>query len=53
MNTITVRALRCGMPLVVEEMSGVRSVAVSWLVPAGVATEPADKAGLCRCGRSC
>jgi len=47
MNTITVRALRCGMPLVVEEMSGVRSVAVSWLVPAGVATEPADKAGLC------
>lgn len=47
MNKITVRTLDCGMPLVVEEMAGVRSAALSWLVPAGVATEPQGKPGLC------
>lgn len=45
MNTITVRRLECGMPLVVEQMSGVRSAALLWLVPAGVATE--DRPGQC------
>ncbi len=47
MNKITVRKLECGMPLVVEEMAGVRSAALSWLVPGGVATEPEGKQGLC------
>jgi len=47
MNRITVRTLDCGMPLVVEEMAGVRSAALSWLVPAGVATEPEARLGLC------
>jgi predicted Zn-dependent peptidase len=34
------------MPLVVEEMPGVKSAAMSWLVPAGTATEPADRQGM-------
>jgi predicted Zn-dependent peptidase len=38
--------LDCGMPLIVETMAGVRSAALSWLVPAGTATEPADRLGL-------
>ena len=46
MSTITTRTLACGMVLVVEEMTGVRSAALSWLIPAGVATEPPGKAGL-------
>lgn len=46
MNRITVRQLRCGMPLIVEQMAGVRSAGLTWLVPAGIATEPADKQGL-------
>jgi predicted Zn-dependent peptidase len=46
MNRITVRRLRCGMPLVVEEMAGVRSAALTWLIPAGMASEPAERQGL-------
>lgn len=46
MNRITVRRLACGMPLIVEEMEGVRSAGLTWLVPAGTATEPADRPGL-------
>jgi predicted Zn-dependent peptidase len=38
--------LDCGMPLLVETMAGVRSAALSWLLPAGTATEPADRLGL-------
>lgn len=34
-----VRTLSCGMPVVFEPMGGVRSVAVSWLLPAGSATD--------------
>lgn len=34
------------MPLIVERMSGVRSAAVSWLVPAGSATDPEDRQGM-------
>lgn len=44
-NPIHVRMLECGMPLLVEEMAGVRTAAVSWLVPAGNATDPCDEAG--------
>ncbi len=44
-NPIVVRMLRCGMPLLVEEMAGVRTAAVSWLLPAGNASDPAGEAG--------
>ncbi|RLS95982.1 MAG: insulinase family protein [Planctomycetota bacterium] len=44
-NPIRVRMLECGMPLLVEEMAGVRTAAVSWLVPAGNATDPEGEAG--------
>ncbi len=44
-NPILVRVLDCGMPLLVEEMAGVRTAAVSWLVPAGNATDPEGEAG--------
>ncbi|MFN0010943.1 MAG: M16 family metallopeptidase [Phycisphaerales bacterium] len=46
MNTISTITLACGMPLLVEPMSGVRSVGLTWLLPAGVATEPPDRRGL-------
>ena len=39
-NPIHVRILECGMPLLVEEMAGVRTAAVSWLTPAGNASDP-------------
>ena len=45
MTQITTRTLRCGMPLIVEPMSGVRSAALCWLLPAGSASDPADKEG--------
>ncbi|MFM7133862.1 MAG: insulinase family protein, partial [Planctomycetota bacterium] len=44
-NPIKVRILSCGMPLLVEEMRGVRSAAVSWLLPAGNATDADGEAG--------
>ncbi|MBX3382496.1 MAG: insulinase family protein [Phycisphaeraceae bacterium] len=34
---ITVRTLRCGMPIIIEPMSGVRSASLTWLLPAGSA----------------
>jgi predicted Zn-dependent peptidase len=46
MNKIEMRTLTCGMPLVVEVMSGVESAALTWLVPAGTASEPEDRQGL-------
>ncbi|MBX3359129.1 MAG: insulinase family protein [Phycisphaeraceae bacterium] len=46
MTVITTRRLACGMPLIVEPMSGVRSVGLSWLLPAGSATDPEDRQGL-------
>jgi predicted Zn-dependent peptidase len=47
MNAITTRQLDCGMPLLVESMSGVKSAGFSWLIPAGTATEPENRQGLC------
>jgi predicted Zn-dependent peptidase len=44
-NPIKVRTLACGMPLVVEEMAGVRTAAMSWALPAGNATDPDGEAG--------
>ncbi len=46
MNGLVTRTLECGMPLVVESIPGVRSVAVAWYVPAGYASEPEQKQGL-------
>jgi predicted Zn-dependent peptidase len=44
-NPIHVRILDCGMPLLVESMAGVRTAALSWLLPAGNASDPAGEAG--------
>jgi predicted Zn-dependent peptidase len=46
MNRIITRRLECGMPLIVEEIDGVRSAGLSWLIPAGTAYEPAGRQGL-------
>jgi len=45
MNRIQSRTLSCGMPLVVEHMSTVRSAAVQWMVPGGSADDPANRLG--------
>ena len=42
---ITTITLECGLTLVVEEIAGVRSAALSWLVPAGSATDSFDGDG--------
>lgn len=47
MSAITTHRLTCGMPLILEQMSGVRSVGLTWLLPAGSATDPAEREGLC------
>lgn len=39
--------LPCGMPLVLEPMSGVKSIGLTWLLPAGSATDPDNRQGLC------
>jgi predicted Zn-dependent peptidase len=44
-NPIKVRVLDCGMPLLVEEMRGVRTAAITWHVPAGNASDPEGEAG--------
>jgi predicted Zn-dependent peptidase len=46
MSTIWTGTLECGMPLLIERMSGVESAGLSWLLPAGSATDPADRLGL-------
>src|ERR1043165_1312624 len=46
MSEIITRRLDCGMPLIVETIPGVRSVGLSWLGPAGTATEPGDRLGM-------
>lgn len=45
MSRISTRTLACGMPLLVEEMPAVRSAAISWLVPAGSASDPENRLG--------
>jgi predicted Zn-dependent peptidase len=46
MNRIVMRELACGMPLIVEVMSGVKSAGLTWLLPAGTATEPETLQGI-------
>lgn len=43
---ITSTTLSCGTPLVMESMSGVKSVGVTWLLPAGNATDPDNRQGM-------
>lgn len=45
-NPIITSRLSCGMTLIIEPMSGVRSAAVSWLIPTGAGRDPLDKQGL-------
>lgn len=45
MGEIITRTLQCGAPLIVERMDGVRSAAVSWLLPCGGAFDPEDRLG--------
>jgi predicted Zn-dependent peptidase len=45
MGTIWTGTLDCGMPLLVERMSGVESAGLCWLLPAGSATDPQDRLG--------
>ncbi len=45
MNEPTVRTLARGGTLVVEKIPGVRSAGLTWLVPAGIATDPKDRLG--------
>lgn len=46
MSRIETLTLPSGLVVIIEPMSGVRSAAVTWLVPAGFATEPEDRQGL-------
>lgn len=43
---ITTTTLACGMPLIAEPVAGARSASLSWLIPAGTATEPPDRCGM-------
>ncbi len=46
MSRIRTFTLDCGMPLIVETMPGVRSMGLTWLIPAGSARDPEDRQGL-------
>lgn len=46
MDTITTTTLSCGLPLLVERIPGVRSVGLTWLLPAGTSRDPSNKIGL-------
>ena len=46
MAEIKTARLSCGLELLVEPMSGVRSAAMTWLLPAGANREPTDLEGL-------
>ncbi len=46
MSTIWTGTLECGMPLLIERMSGVESAGLCWLLPSGSATDPQDRLGL-------
>lgn len=45
MGHIVVHQLASGMPLIIERMEGVKSAALSWILPAGAAYDPIDKQG--------
>jgi len=43
---ITTHTLSCGLPVLIEPNTNVRSAAVMWLIPCGVGTDPHDRIGL-------
>lgn len=43
---IITRLLPCGMPLIIEPTTSVRSAAIMWLIPAGIGHDPANRVGL-------
>lgn len=45
MPDLTTTLLPCGVPLVVERIPGVRSVGLTWLLPAGSARDPEGQLG--------
>jgi len=46
MSEIASRTLKCGTRLLIEPLPWARSAALTWLVPAGPASEPPDRRGL-------
>lgn len=46
MSTIHTQTLPCGLKVIAEPMSGVKSVGLSWHFDAGTSAEPDDRAGL-------
>lgn len=46
MSSITSTSLSCGMPLLVEEMSSVRSAAIALAIPAGHGEDPIERLGM-------
>lgn len=47
MSDIRTIELACGMPLLVEPNTGVRSAGLTWLFRGGSASDPGDRLGLC------
>lgn len=45
MDRIRTITLDCGMPLITEEIPGVKSLGFTWLLPAGCALDPEDRVG--------
>ncbi|MDX9910690.1 MAG: pitrilysin family protein [Phycisphaerales bacterium] len=45
MARIETTTLACGMPVLIERIEGVRSAAMTWLVPVGSAHDPIDRLG--------
>lgn len=46
MSAIEMVRLECGAMLLVERIAGVRSLGLSWFLPAGTARDPADRIGM-------
>ncbi len=46
MTSITLSRLSNGMPVAIESNPGVRSAALTWMLPAGAATDPEDRLGI-------
>src|SRR5690606_35606878 len=46
MSAIEIDRLECGAMLLVERIAGVRSLGLSWFLPAGTARDPADRIGM-------
>lgn len=45
MSEIQTLRLKCGVPLIVEKLDGMRSAALQWMIPGGSAEDPGDRLG--------